>query len=195
MAEPNRLFFALWPDDATRAACAGVARDLKTRMQPDGYLIRPERYHLTLPFLGDTVPPEKEAAALQVAHLVSFPPFTLTLDQANSFKNREIPWYLAPREAPRELRLLHDCLRDALRVAGVVPERLRFVPHLTVVRNAGHALPPTQIAPVVWAVNEFVLIRSLLHSQPVEYQVIGRWPLNGVLTAEKPPPQMNLWEN
>lgn len=189
----NRLFFALWPDDAARAACDEVARDLKLRMQPDGYLLKPGRYQITLPYLGDYVSPEQEAAAIQVAQLVSLPPFTLTLDQANSFKNREVPWYLAPMETPAELTLLHDHLRDALRGAGVAVERMRFVPHLTVVRNATVALPPTRIKPVVWQVKEFVLIRSVLHDQPAEYQVLGRWPLNGTMPSNNPPPQMDLF--
>ena len=114
MADPkaphNRLFFALMPEDATRAACAEAARDLKTRMQPDGYLLKPERYHITLPYLGDHVSSEQEAAAKQVAQLVSFPPFTLTLDQASSFKNNELPRYLAPLEPPPELTLMHASL-------------------------------------------------------------------------------------
>ena len=189
----NRLFFALWPDDAARAACDEAARDLRTRMQPDGYLLKPGRYHITLPYLGDYVSPEQEASAIKVAQLVSLPPFTLTLDQANSFKNREVPWYLAPLETPAELTLLHDHLRDALRGAGVAVERMRFVPHLTVVRNATVALPPTRIKPVVWQVREFVLIRSVLHDQPAEYQVLGRWPLNGTMPSNDPPPQMALF--
>lgn len=193
MAEHNRLFFALWPDDITRAACAETARDLKLRMQPDGYLLRPERYHITLPYLGDHVPSAQEAGALRVAQLVSLPPFTLTLDLAGSFKNREVPWYLAPRETPPQLILLNDHLRDALRAGGVTVERMRFVPHLTVVRNASVVLPPTQVKAVVWEVTEFVLIRSVLHQQPAEYQLLGRWPLNGVWQPEKPPPQMKLF--
>lgn len=189
----NRLFFALWPDDATRAQCAEVSRDLKLRMQPDGYLLRPERYQITLPYLGDYVSPEQEMAAKQVAQLVSLPPFTLTLNQAGSFKSREMPWYLAPLEAPPELTLLHDHLRDALRSAGVTVERVRFTPHLTVVRNATVTLPPTRIKPVEWQVKEFVLVRSVLHDQPSEYQLLGRWPLNGTMPSNHPPPQMALF--
>ncbi|TXH06173.1 MAG: RNA 2',3'-cyclic phosphodiesterase [Nevskiaceae bacterium] len=193
MAEPNRLFFALWPDEAARAACAAAARDLKLRMQPDGYLLRPERYHLTLTYLGDAVPPAQEQAALQVARRMSLPPFTLLLDQAGSFRNREVPWYLAARETPPELTLLHDRLRDELRAAGVAVERMRFAPHLTVVRNASVALPPTRIEPVRWAVNEFVLIRSVLHRQPAVYELLGRWPLDGRMPAPPSTEQMTLF--
>jgi 2'-5' RNA ligase len=126
---------------------------------------------------------------------VSSPPFTLTFGQACSFRNLEVPWYLAPQETPSQLTHLYDRLRDDLRVAGVAVERMRFAPHLTVVRNASVMLPPTQVRPVVWAVKEFVLIRSVLHRQPAEYQLLGRWPLNGEGLPEKLPAQMNLWEN
>ena len=63
--------------------------------------------------------------------------------------------------------------------ARVSLERLRFVPHLTIARNAKIVLPPTPIEPIEWAVDEFVLIRSRLDLQPVRYDVIGRWPLQG----------------
>ena len=195
MAEPNRLFFALLPDDATRAACEVLARDLKLRMQPGGYPVNALRYHLTLLFLGDFVTPQQEETAIEVAHRVSSEPFMLSLDQAMSFRNREIPWVLVPRQAPVALQLLHDRLRQALRDVGVLPDRMRFAPHLTVLRNAGQVLPVTQVGPLSWPVREFVLIRSVLHRQPARYEVIGRWPLAGTGHESKAPAQMNLWEN
>ncbi|HWU67746.1 MAG TPA: RNA 2',3'-cyclic phosphodiesterase [Stenotrophobium sp.] len=189
------MFFALVPDVAARAACEGVARDLRLRMQPQGRWINPLRYHMTLLFLGDEVAPAQEQKVIEVAHRVSSPPFMLTLNQAMGFRNREIPWVLTPQEVPRELIQLHDRLRDALRAAAVPPERLRFSPHLTVLRNSGQMLPLTQVGPVSWPVGEFVLIRSVLQRQPAQYQVLGRWPLNGVAGADTTPAQMNLWEN
>ncbi|MGH8506859.1 MAG: RNA 2',3'-cyclic phosphodiesterase [Stenotrophobium sp.] len=196
MIEPgNRLFFALMPDAVARTACEAAVRDLKLRMQPQGRWINAQRYHMTLLFLGDEVTPEQEQKALAVAHRVSSPPFMLTLNQALGFRNREIPWVLTPQEVPLELTQLHDRLRDALRAAAVPPERLRFSPHLTVLRNGGQMLPLTRIGPVSWQVDEFVLIRSVLRQQPAQYQILGRWPLNGVAGPDRTPAQMNLWEN
>ncbi|MEQ1440174.1 RNA 2',3'-cyclic phosphodiesterase [Fontimonas sp. SYSU GA230001] len=175
--EPNRLFFALWPDDAVRAAIAEAARKLRMRMQPGGYLARPERYHLTLLFLGDAVPARDEAAAIAAAAQVRVAPFTLQLDHAGSFRNRHIPWWLGSHAPPAQLHELHDRLREVLRQADVSIDRMRFVPHLTILREARQPLPPTAIAPVEWPVTEFVLVRSRLDLNPVEYEVIGRWPL------------------
>ncbi len=180
----NRLFFALWPEATAREACRDAARQLNIRLASSGRLTSAERYHLTLLFLGDQVPAAREAAAIEAAGRVQAPPFTLTLDQAGSFKNREVPWWLGPREAPPELGLLHERLREALQRAGVPPERMRFVPHLTIVREAAQILPPTPVAPISWDVREFVLIRSRLDLQPMRYEIVGRWPLR----ADAPPP-------
>lgn len=190
--ELNRLFFALWPSDDVRAACDAAARDLKMRMQPGGYLSAAERYHLTLLFLGDAVSPEKEAAAVQAAARFRGAPFDLLLDHAGSFRNRQIPWWLGAREVPPELPRLHDRLRETLVRAEVVPERMKFVPHLTILRDAQAPLPTTAIKPVRWRVEEFVLVRSRLDARPMHYELLGRWPLNGAPEPE-PDAQLSLW--
>ncbi len=189
----NRLFFALWPDDAVRAACAAAARSLRIRVPPGGHLSRPERYHLTLLFLGDCVPADKEAALRQAAGLLRLPPFALRLDQAGSFHRRSVPWWLGMREVPQPLQRLHERLRDAALRVGLAPDRARFVPHVTIVRDAGKPLPMTPIAPIHWHVDAFVLVRSRLERTPSEYELLGRWPLDG-LPGEDPrdPDQLAL---
>ncbi|NKF21520.1 RNA 2',3'-cyclic phosphodiesterase [Solimonas marina] len=195
--EPNRLFFALWPGEAVRASCNAAARQLNIRMPSGGYLSSPERYHVTLLFLGDHVPRDQEDAACRAAALVRAAPFTLTLDHAGSFRNREIPWWIAARSTPPGLTAFYAALRDAMLQARVSLERLRFVPHLTIARNAKIILPPTPIEPIDWAVDEFVLIRSRLDLRPVRYEVIGRWPLlapeGGTATPIPAPPQLDLF--
>jgi 2'-5' RNA ligase len=196
--ELNRLFFALWPNEAVRAASAAAARDLKIRMQPAGHLSAAERYHITLLFLGDYVPVATEAAAREAAAKVSAAPFELTLDHAGSFRNnRQIPWWLGTREPPAALRALYEHLRDTLNHAGVASERMRFVPHLTVLRDAKVPLPVTSIKPIAWSVDEFVLVRSRLDLKPVRYELLGRWPLSAASTPQSSPPQtpqMSLWD-
>lgn len=185
MREPNRLFFALWPDVPVRAAAQAAARALKVKMQPGGYLSAPERYHLTLQFLGDFVPPDQQAAALAAAAQVRAAPFDLRLDHASSFKNPQIPWWLGPGEIPEALTRLYRTLQEHLTAARVSTERLRFQPHLTILRDAGLVLPRTPIPAIEWPVREFVLVRSRLDLKPVQYELLGRWPLQG---GEAPPP-------
>ncbi|WP_028080340.1 RNA 2',3'-cyclic phosphodiesterase [Solimonas soli] len=194
--EPNRLFFALWPGEAVRNACHAAAKQLNIRLPSGGYLSAPERYHVTLLFLGDRVPKPQEDAALRAAALVRAAPFTLTLDQAGSFRNREIPWWLGARTTPPALGDFHGRLRDAMVQANVSLERMRFVPHLTIARNAKIALPPTPIEPIRWEIAEFALIRSRLDLKPVSYELLGRWPLLGAAgepPAPAAPPQLTLF--
>lgn len=190
----NRLFFALWPDEAARSASREAARQLQLRLQPGGYLSSPERYHLTLLFLGDQVRPEHEQAALRAAEGLRAAPFELCLDQAGSFRNKSVPWWLGPRQPPEALTQLHERLREAMARAQVPVERMRFVPHLTIARDARRVLPPTPVTPIRWAVQDFVLIRSRLDRQPLEYEILGRWPLTGAAATAPPssPPQLDL---
>lgn len=191
MSELNRLFFALWPEDAVRAACAEAARSINLRAQPGGYLLSPDKYHLTLLFLGDFVSAEKQADALRAAEGLRSAPFDLKLDYAGSFRNNsKIPYWLGTRDVPDALPALHRTLRDTMKAGGVTPERMSFTPHLTVLRDAQRPLPDTQIQPIDWPVHEFVLIRSRLDRRPADYEVLGRWPL---LEGPAPAEQMALF--
>lgn len=63
--ELHRLFFALLPGLALRSEIAGAASGLERVHRSGGRLLQPERYHLTLNFLGDfqPLPPSLVAAA------------------------------------------------------------------------------------------------------------------------------------
>jgi RNA 2',3'-cyclic 3'-phosphodiesterase len=52
VVETHRLFFALWPNDATRDALAATAQAVRQRQHPAGRWNRPSRFHVTLQFLG-----------------------------------------------------------------------------------------------------------------------------------------------
>lgn len=176
----QRLFFALWPDAATRARIAQAVEALRAQHAHAGRWIRPERYHLTLQFLGDfsPLPPRLADEAGAAAQCVRAAPFTLALDHAGSFRNRSIPWWLGCSDPPHALRALWEELGAALRAAHVrYDTRLGFAPHLTVLRDARSPLDETPIAPLAWPVREFVLIESRLGGTNPGYSVLRRFPL------------------
>lgn len=178
MAELNRLFFALRPEGAVREACAEAGRDVKLRTQPGGYLSSTDLLHITMVFLGDFVSREQEMAAVKAAAQVRCAPFTLKLDYAGSFRNNpKIPYWLSAREKPEALDGLYRGIKDAMAAGGVTVDRMKFVPHLTIIRDAQRPLPDTAIKPIVWEVKEFVLLRSLLNQRPVTYETLGSWSL------------------
>ncbi|TJY56636.1 RNA 2',3'-cyclic phosphodiesterase [Sinimarinibacterium sp. CAU 1509] len=191
----NRLFFALWPDDAVRSAAADVARGVRIRMSPGGHPTPVEQYHVTVLFLGSALSDAQEAAARQAASRIKVPPFEWVLDHAGSFRaGRRVPWWLGAHAEPPELRLLHERLRQAMQAVGISLERGRFVPHLTIQRGAEQLLPKTAIAPIRWKADEFVLVRSHLDREPGGYEIIARWALDGAPDAEREPPdQLSLW--
>jgi 2'-5' RNA ligase len=188
----NRLFFALWPEPPVRAAMAEAARQLRIRTQPPGHPVRPEMLHLTLLFLGSSVSAAQQADAVSVAAGVRTPPFSLWLDHAGCFRGARAPWWLGVQAVPAELSSLHERLRAAVQRVGLVPDRTRLVPHVTVQRDAGVALARTPVPPIEWPVREFVLLRSRLDQHPAQYEVLGRWPLNGAAEGSAAD-QLSLW--
>ena len=177
----HRLFFALWPDDAVRAAIAGHAVALRQRLRPRGRPVSPHRYHLTLQFVGEfeALPAALAGRAMSAAARVRAPAFELRLDRTGSFDNRSIPWWLGCGRTPGGLLRLWDDLGQALGLARVeVRSANRLRPHVTILRDATAALPSGAIdVPVDWHVDAFVLIHSVSGARP-EYRELGRWPLS-----------------
>jgi 2'-5' RNA ligase len=167
-----RLFFALWPDDAVRAALAQWSRAIER--VGGGVPTRAESIHLTLAFLGATDPGRRadiEAAAARVA----VRPFDLAIDAAGYWKHNRIAWAGASA-TPAALEGLVRDLRAALTAAAVPFDPKPFVPHLTLVRKArpGFAIPGLE--PVRWEVTAFVLVESEPHAGGSRYAIAARWP-------------------
>jgi 2'-5' RNA ligase len=176
----HNLFFALWPDADVRAQIDATARHLKQVHAPSGRWIKPHRYHLTLHFLGEHVnlPADLVAAACAAGDRVSGRAFDFALDRAASFANRKIPWWLGCRELAPGLAQLRDGISAGLRASGYgIRDEVDAVAHVTILRDADRALPATPIAPIKWAVGEFVLIDSRLGHES-SYTLMRRWALS-----------------
>jgi len=159
---PHRLFFALWPDAALRAQLADAADRVEAEHAPGGRALRPERYHITLQFLGEfsPLPAGLVEAACAAAGRVPFEPFDLVLDRVGSFSGSRV-WWLGCSDVPHALQRLHGTLGAALAADGI-PVRAHpgFTPHLTIRRNVRRQTAPRPIAPIAWRVDRFVLIDS-----------------------------------
>ena len=178
-ATTHRLFFALWPDAALRKHIATTVAGLERDNAPGGRRLNPDRYHLTLQFLGDFKPLRQSVldAAIVAAGSIRLPPFDLVLDLAGSFPKAGVCW-LGASTAPETLQELWNELGRALTGARVqVRSAPTFSPHLTVLREVRKPLPPTPFEPVLWPVREFVLVDSVSGTHPA-YRLLGRWPLH-----------------
>lgn len=173
----HRLFFALWPDDATRGAIATAAARLRTRA-PGGRWIAKARYHLTLHFLGTyrKLPGSMIDTACAAAASARAPGFSLTLDRVGSFRTRSHLWWLGCGK-PDPLLPLREALTGALETHGIPVEPVPFVPHVTLVRGAGRP-PPVDagVDPIVWPVTGLTLIHSESGARDA-YDLVGQWSL------------------
>ncbi|HEV7490126.1 MAG TPA: 2'-5' RNA ligase family protein [Rhodanobacteraceae bacterium] len=174
----HNLFFALQPGEEARARINAEARRLRDAHPAAGRWINPQRYHLTLSFLGGhaTLPEGLVAAAADVGNRVRVSSFSFALDIAGSFANRAIPWWIGCREMPPELGALWDAISAGLEGCGLRATQDR-APHVTILRDADRLLPTTPIGPIIWPVEEFVLVDSLLGPEP-NHTVLSRWRLS-----------------
>jgi RNA 2',3'-cyclic 3'-phosphodiesterase len=193
----QRLFFALWPGAPVREAVAAAAGEVARQQDIRGRRINPERYHLTLLYLGD-LGPAWAARALHAAETVRAAPFDLVLDRLDYFYGAKVLW-AGPTGPSKPLIALWLNLRAAMQAGNIPHERRNLAPHLTCLREVDHPLKPVAITPIVWPVREFVIIHSIVTGR-AEYRILGRWPLTAAPDTQsgagvKTGVQAQLWEN
>jgi 2'-5' RNA ligase len=187
LAEPTtqRLFFALWPDEAVRDQLRAAQAAMPRR---GGRPVHVDDVHVTLAFLGQ-VEAERRACMEEAAAGVRGAPFDLVIDRQGYWPRPRVAW-CAPAELPEPLRDLVQCLGRVLRPCGFEPERRPYSPHVTLFRDS-RAVPegPLEL-PVRWPCRDFVLVASVPSAAPgPRYQVLARWPLADSCNA--PPPCHN----
>ena len=170
--ETLRLFFALWPDDATRDALNRTGKWL--HLHWGGRRMRADTLHITLAFLGST-PVDQLDTLVACADAVQTHAFELVLDQAGYWRHNRIGWFGAS-ETPPQHRELVSALNTALQNAGFPIDTRPHVPHVTLLRKTPGGEAPACV-PVGWMVKDFVLVKSVTESDGAHYEVIRRWPL------------------
>lgn len=169
----TRIFFALWPDPATRAGLARIAAALplerRARRVPEHNL------HLTLHFIGN-VALDAADCMRQAARSVGGEGFELAIDGVGHFRRARVGW-LGPAAIPAALRRLHADLGRELATCGYVPEARDFSPHITVARKLGQPLAGGGFEPLYWKVDNFALVESRACDSGVRYEVLESYPL------------------
>lgn len=161
-AATARLFYAFWPDEATR--CALLAHQARWRWTRATRRTRAERLHATLLFLGDAIERSRIDALVALCPRLDRPALLL-LDAPQVWPRGTA--VLAASEVPHELVRTHDALRAACG-APLRPWR----PHVTLARQADGAVAPEAAEPIRWTIERAVLVESDLRA-PQHYRVIG----------------------
>jgi 2'-5' RNA ligase len=166
----HRVFFALWPDDAVRAAISRATRDAVR--SSGGRPIAKDRLHLTVAFMGELTAAGVEAA--RGVPPIAVGPFELALDAVGTWPESRILW-LAPNGPPEALFELEARLWNALAARGFRGEERVYRPHVTLARRAK---PVTAgVEPVRWPVGDLALVESFPDGRSALYEVLARWPL------------------
>lgn len=160
-----RLFYALWPDDVTRAALANL------QVAISGRRTRHENLHLTLAFLG-----QQPAAVLPVLQkiLAILPQadMMLELDRIGYFTKSRIAW-AGMHAAPQGLFDLRRQLMSELAQQDIVADtQSAFRPHVTLARSA--AVPTDRaFQSIRWHATEICLVESSVEADTLRYRVLA----------------------
>lgn len=168
-----RLFFALWPDAAPRAALGRLARTLHEECGGRAMLTR--NIHLTLVFLGN-VAAGRIPDLCALAKGIVAPRFELAIGTVNHWRHNRIVW-AGPKECPDALRMLVADLESALRNSGFRFDERPYAPHITLLRDARRAPAAQTMGDIPWRIADFALVRSLRRDHATVYEVMQRWPL------------------
>lgn len=168
--ESLRLFYALWPDERTRAALGRVQSGIHGRSTPY------ENLHLTLAFLG-----RRPRALLPALHAVltrlPMTDITLVLDRLGYFGRHRIAWAGMQAMPPALLALQRALLAELARQHIACDHRSTFQPHITLARDAP-ATPERALPPIEWRAQQIVLAQSNRHADSVRYRVLAARRLN-----------------
>ena len=169
-----RVFFALWPDEALRAALAAWQPALKQLC--GGREMRPDTLHLTLVFIGEVAAERLESLQL-AAQEISAQRFELCIDEARYWRHNHI-LYNAPRTIPEQLLHLVRELENSLLRHHFKFDQREYKPHVTLMRKAiWHDAPLPVMPPLHWSVREFVLLQSVPRRGVAAYRVLASFPL------------------
>jgi 2'-5' RNA ligase len=190
----RRLFFALWPDDVTRATLAHATR--KAVRSCGGRPVAAHNLHATLLFLGSVA----QSRVSEVMAIAARATAGRTVpDAAGSsspgFVFDRIEFWKKPRvlvATPSVAGGAGDALAGALAEvlaretlsAGFAPDAKPFRPHVTLARKVAFLKTELSMEPVPWSFADFALVESQTDPDGPVYTVLESYPLT---SGDRPP--------
>lgn len=175
----QRQFFAVWPDPEVVAGVGEAIATLRADSPPWLRWQPPDRWHVTVLFLGDRSPDEQESATRTGARLAAGTSPT-PLQVAGFGRFGSVLW--AGIDGADWLAPVH---RDLARTLQHRSQRERFRPHLTLARARRHHIDRTLLDRLgthlgpPWTPRELTLVASVTGPQP-HYEVVHRFPFHPV---------------
>jgi 2'-5' RNA ligase len=166
----QRVFFASWPDAATRMAlCAAAGPQLAGA----GRAVPADNLHLTLEFLGN-MPTAQLEQLLGIGATLAWPAAIVLLDRLDWWPRARV--LVAASTTPSGALLgLEAELRGRLGAAGYRLDVQPFRPHVTLARDVPGTPAMTLDTPVPWPLLELALVASEPAPGASRYRVLARW--------------------
>lgn len=159
-----RLFLAVWPPEDVVEELMRLPR----KDQRGARFVAPERWHVTLRFLGDADPD----VVIDAMQHIELAPAVARLGPAVDV--------LDERALVLPVDGVDDIAAAVTRATATIGERprKRFVGHLTLARVKAHAPMPRALgamASAAFDVREVALVASRLHPDGARYETIETW--------------------
>lgn len=170
----RRLFFAFWPDPATREAMHHAAR--KAVRGSGGRPVPAANLHVTAAFLGSVAEPLRpEVERIGAAVAGGCAPLELTFDGVAFWAKPQV--LVAACSAPPPAAAdLAARLWAALRPLPIQPDLRPYQPHVTLARKVRKPAPGLALKPVAWPVTALTLVESVTDPAGARYRPLAAWP-------------------
>jgi 2'-5' RNA ligase len=185
----RRLFFAFWPDAATRGelehACRNAIRASGGRPVPAG------KWHATVAFLGSVA--ESGLPAIQAAAAaLAVEPFELVFDGIEFWSRPQVLVAVCGHQ-PAPAAALARLIGSRLTPLGLEVDVRRFRAHVTLARKVRKPPEGLSMPPVQWPVREVCLVEFVTDPAGARYEVLARWPLESDPGSPVDPLQAPDW--
>jgi RNA 2',3'-cyclic 3'-phosphodiesterase len=175
-----RLFIAITLSESIKTELQKAQHSFRLNKQR-GNFTSFNNLHLTLVFIGESSLKECEAIEATLEEITS-EPFELTLGELGCFnrKDGEIWWVgIKPNES---LMKLQKQIRSQFRKNNIPFEDIKYVPHITLVRNyrAIHQDEPLRLSLIEahhFKVTSFSLMKSERIHEELQYTEVSRFTL------------------
>ena len=181
MDTTERLFIGLLLDALFKDEIIPVVERLRG-LYPDHKWVRLRYFHLTIHFLGDTNPLQKEKVSIIAKQIAaSTRPFKIALEGMGAFPSLNKPrviWIGASEASQKNLANLYNAVTRPLVAEGFPVEHEKFTPHATLFRVRAES-------PIAWdsevfqfpkteekTIDRLFLFKSILSPQGSEYQPV-----------------------
>jgi 2'-5' RNA ligase len=167
----KRLFFALWPDQVTRAKIDLLNQSLFCKHLKK---VRPSNLHVTLAFMG-RVDEKIERSIRGSIPDITAEQITIFFDQLTSWSDAGV-LCLTSSKQPQQIIDLVEQLKIVMGDCGVEVDSRPYTAHVTLARKV-QPNPTTILTSIYWHAISFALVESVSTPRGVDYQVLESWPL------------------